>query len=184
MRAGILGCVLAGGASSRFGTDKALYIWQGQPLLAHALAALQPHADALLVAGRAAVPGIDAQFVPDRPSPGFGPLGGLAAALHFAGAHGFDRVLTAGCDTPLIPPETLHALLERPGAAVLAGLPVIGAWPAMLAAPLDAFLATAAAGRARSIRAFAQAAGAEMPDLPPPPNLNRPQDLSALGAPP
>lgn len=180
----ILGCVLAGGASSRFGADKALHPWRGKPLLAHALEALRPHADALLVAGRAAVPGIDVRFVPDRPAPGLGPLGGLAAALHFAAGNGYDRVLTAGCDTPLIPPGILQTLITRAGAAVVAGLPVIGIWPAALAAPLEAFVAAAMQGRARSIRAFAQAAGAEMLDLPPPPNLNRPQDLSALGAPP
>ena len=176
----ILGAILAGGASSRFGSDKALHLWHGRPLLAHALDALKPFCDSLLVAGREAIPGIAAHFVPDRPAPGLGPLGGLAAALHFAAENSYARVLTAGCDTPVIPPAILLELIATPGAAALSGLPVIGIWPATLAAPLDAYISSATENRARSIRGLAQAASAQMLDLPPPPNLNRPQDLASL----
>src|SRR3546814_5673419 len=47
-----LGAVLAGGRSSRFGSDKALAMLGGRTLLDHAQAALRPHCDALIVVGR------------------------------------------------------------------------------------------------------------------------------------
>lgn len=170
----LLGAVLAGGRSSRFGSDKAMAPWQGRPLIEHAADALRPHVDALVVCGREH-PGLAS--VPDRPAPGMGPLGGIAAALHRAGVGGFDAVLTIGCDTPLIPSELLTALLAAPGAAYAAGLPVMGRWPTILAAGLDAFLAQ---DRKHSIRSWAASVGAVELDFPDIPNINSPADLAAL----
>jgi molybdopterin-guanine dinucleotide biosynthesis protein A len=47
----ILGVVLAGGLSTRFGSDKAQALWRGRSLLDHALDALAPIARALRSAG-------------------------------------------------------------------------------------------------------------------------------------
>lgn len=67
------GVVLAGGQSSRMGTDKAALPWRGRPLLQHMRDLLeQAGAQRVLTCG----PGPDAQSLPDR-QPGLGPLGGL-----------------------------------------------------------------------------------------------------------
>ncbi|WP_292963732.1 dihydrodipicolinate synthase family protein [Novosphingobium sp. UBA1939] len=85
----ILGAVLAGGQSSRFGSDKALAELDGRTLLARAVEALQAQCDAVVVVGREDAP---VPTLPDRPRPGMGPLGGIAAALHHAAEAGYDAI--------------------------------------------------------------------------------------------
>ena len=132
MNGRVLGAVRVGGASSRFGSDKALADWHGEPLAAHAAAALAPFCAAVIQVG-----GAD---VPDRPRAGLGPLGGIAGALAHAAAHGFDTVLTIACDMPRVPAGLVEALLyEAP--ACCADAPVLGHWPAALAADLAGKLA-------------------------------------------
>ncbi|HMP57293.1 MAG TPA: NTP transferase domain-containing protein, partial [Novosphingobium sp.] len=52
----ILGCVLAGGQSSRFGSDKALAELGGRSLLALAVDALSGWCETVVVAGREVAP--------------------------------------------------------------------------------------------------------------------------------
>ena len=113
----LLGVVLAGGQSRRFGSDKAMAIWQGKPLIEHVIDTLRPMVDDLVLVGRGHR---GLMSIADRPAPGMGPLGGLDAALHHAADHDFRRVLSVGCDTPLIPAELLHRLREAKGAAYVA----------------------------------------------------------------
>lgn len=170
----LLGAVLAGGQSRRFGSDKALAVWQGKPLIEHAIDALRPVVDDLIIIGR----GYGAQVaLPDRPAPGMGPLGGLNAALHHAATHGFDAVLSVGCDTPLLPGELLDRLRRSDRPAYIGTLPVIGCWPAGLATMLDCFLAE---DRKHAIRAWAEVIGAEPVDWPGLANVNEPSDLRGL----
>ncbi|WP_294262238.1 molybdenum cofactor guanylyltransferase [uncultured Sphingomonas sp.] len=171
----ILGAVLAGGRASRFGGDKGAALFEGRALIDHALSALGRHCDALVVVGRG-WPGTAS--VPDRPAPDLGPLGGLAGALHHAHAIGAGRVLTLGCDTPLVPDALLADLAARETPAFLEDLPVIGIWPASLSPLLDAFVAT---DTRRSVRGWAARCGAEALAAPPLPNINTPADLDRLG---
>lgn len=168
-----LGAVIAGGRASRFGSDKAMALWQGRPLIDHAIAALRPFADEIIVCGRAH-DGVAS--VADRPAPDMGPLGGICAALHHARTHGHDAVLTVGCDTPLLP-GPLFERLTADAPAFVAQLPLIGCWPTGLAAGLDAFLAE---DRKHAIRAWADAAGAQAIDWPGLANVNEPGDLAGI----
>lgn len=170
----ILGAVLAGGRSSRFGDDKGAARWQGRALIDHALAALAPHCAALVVVGRE-WPG--ASSVPDRPAPDLGPLCGLAGALRHAEAIGARAVLSVGCDTPAVPAALLADLAGRGRAAFLASLPVIGIWPAALSPRLDAFVAS---DPRRSLRGWAAACGAEAIESGPIANINTREDLARL----
>ncbi|WP_315761210.1 molybdenum cofactor guanylyltransferase [Sphingomonas sp. Y38-1Y] len=170
----ILGAVLAGGRSSRFGGDKGAALFEGRALIDHALAALTPHCGALVVVGRE-WPGVAS--VPDRPLPDLGPLGGLAGALHHAQAIGARAVLSVGCDTPAIPAALLADLAARPGPTLVETLPIIGIWPAGLSAQLDAFVAT---DPRRSMRGWAAACGAAFVEAPPLANINTAGDLAAL----
>ena len=174
MKRKILGAVLAGGRSRRFGSDKAAALLDGRPLLDHVVAALAVQVDAVVVCGRrhASQPSL-----PDRPGPDLGPLGGLNAALHHAAAHGFDLVLTAGCDMPRFRPDVAASLVGREP-AVLLGQQVVGLWPAALAPRLDEYLASAAD---RSIRAWMRHVGAhEVPFADIIANVNCRADLERL----
>lgn len=133
----VLGALLAGGRSRRFGSDKALAAYGGRRLIDHAVATLRAQTEGLVVCGRE-WPGLVA--LADRPLADCGPLGGLNAALHHAAASGFDAVLCIPLDVhPL--PRDLRARLEGEGARVLAAQHAIGFWPAALAGALDAHLA-------------------------------------------
>lgn len=171
----ILGVVLAGGQSRRFGSDKALAQLHGQTLLARAVERLAGWADRVVVVGREAAP---APCLPDWPSPGLGPLGGLAAALRHAGDAGYDAVLSCGVDAALLP-EDLPARLGAAPACV-AQQPVIGLWPASAAATVAAILAGPGP---HSLKALAAALGARQVMLPvTPANINTPADLAALAS--
>lgn len=165
----ILGAVLAGGRSSRFGSDKAMAEWNGRTLAGHAAALMAQHVDAVVIVGQEG-------GVPDLPAPGLGPLGGIAGALDHAAGRGFASVLTIGCDMPRVPAELLRALLRR-APAYCSDAPVLGHWPAALGAQLLAWVE----GPDRSVRGWARGVGA-VPLASPVPlgNVNTPEDLLAL----
>ncbi len=165
----LLGAVLAGGRSSRFGSDKAVADWQGRALADHAAALIGPHVDAIVIVGP--------DGIADIPRPGLGPLGGIAGALDHAAGHGFACVLTIACDMPRLPEDLLERLLRR-APAFCVEAPVLGHWPAALGAQLMAYLEVApdhsVARWARSIGALPIAAGEPIV------NVNTREDLLAL----
>jgi molybdopterin-guanine dinucleotide biosynthesis protein A len=130
----------------------------------------EQRADAVVVVGRD-------DGVPDLPGPDLGPLGGIAGALAYAAAQGFETVLTLPCDMPRLPATLLDALLRR-APSVCSDAPVIGHWPAALAPDLLAHLARS---ERRSVIGWARAIGA-LPVASPEPlaNINTPADLAAL----
>ena len=109
----ILGAVIAGGRSTRFGSDKALAMIGGERLIDRTIAALDPQVDRLVVCGRE-WPGC--LSLADRPQAGLGPLGGLAAALRYARLCGFAKLLSVPVDALAIPHD-LVAILAGPGPA-------------------------------------------------------------------
>jgi molybdenum cofactor guanylyltransferase len=131
----VLGAIIAGGQSRRFGADKAAALFAGKALIEHAIDALSPQIDALVIVGRTwgEYPSVD-----DHPF-ACGPLSGLCAALKCARDQGRTHVLTAGCDVLPIPP-TLRSALEGDGAAVVAGQRLLGLWPSAMAEPLEAHI--------------------------------------------
>jgi len=170
----ILGAVLAGGRSSRFGSDKAEALWGERSLLDHVVARLASVCAAVIICGRHTD---DILSIPDRPTPDLGPLGGLDAALHHAAAAGYERVVVAPCDTPLLDDDLLAALTSATGDVFLATMPVIGSWRSVHADLLDTHLRSTAN---RSMRGWAEAIGATPLHFPAPPNINRPADLARL----
>ncbi|HEU0043602.1 molybdenum cofactor guanylyltransferase [Sphingomonas sp.] len=164
----ILGAVLIGGRSSRFGSDKARAEWNGRALADHAAAVIGQHVDRVVLVG--------GDSLPDLPRPHLGPLGGIAGALDHAASHGFASVLTIGCDMPSVSSELLTALLRR-APAFCGDAPVLGHWPAALGAQLLAWVE----GEDRSVRGWARQIGAlPIASEVPIGNVNRPADLMAL----
>jgi molybdopterin-guanine dinucleotide biosynthesis protein A len=173
----ILGAILAGGRSSRFGSDKALALFEGRALIDRVADALRPQLDAIVVIGRD-YPGIAS--APDRPAPDFGPLGGIAGAMHHAQRHGFDQVLSVPCDAPHLPGDLRDRLAAGGSATFLGELPVVGWWPVTALPTLDSLLAGPGS---RSVRALADRIGAVAITLPLPiANVNTPGDLDRLRA--
>lgn len=168
----LLGAVLAGGRSSRFGSDKGQALFGGRSLVDHALATLRPHVDGVVIVGERA------GGIPDLPAADLGPLGGIAAALDHGATHGYRCVLTIGCDMPTVSAELIGALLAR-APAYCTDAPVLGHWAAALGAQL---LAHIEAAPDRSVRRWARSVGA-LPIASPMPlaNVNTLADLEALG---
>jgi len=167
----ILGAVLAGGQSSRFGSDKALATLHGETLLMRAVDMLSGWCEKVVVVGRPEAP---APTLPDRPRAGMGPLGGIAAALYDARDEGFELVLTCGVDSVGLP-EDLPTLLS-PAPAYLIDQPVVGLWPVSAITAIETILH--GDGR-HSMRAFAEAIGARAVDLGSKTiNINTPSDLA------
>ncbi len=167
----VLGAVLAGGRSRRFGSDKAVALLDGTALIDRVVAVLAPQVDAVVILGRSS-------GIADRPAPDLGPLGGLNAALHHAVAEGHAWVVTLPCDAPTVAGDLVERLRGK-GPRFCAAMPVIGWWPAALADRLDAHLSSS---DDRSMRGWIRAIGAEAVDLGPIPNVNTPDDLARLSA--
>ncbi len=154
---GVDAIVLAGGASSRFGSDKLAASLDGRPLLHHALEAVGVVADRIVVVigPEAPSPSVPQDlaarvvFARDAAAHG-GPLAGLAAGLAAAVTPAADEpprialvvggdarlALVVGGDMPALVPAVLRLLVER-----LAAEPALDAMT--LAAPRPAPLPAA-----------------------------------------
>ncbi|MBC8164901.1 MAG: molybdenum cofactor guanylyltransferase, partial [Bryobacteraceae bacterium] len=114
------GYVLAGGASSRMGTNKAFLPWQGSTLVAFVASQIKDVAGSVATVGGPPIDNI--RHVPDR-HPGFGPVGGIATALADSAA---EWNLIAACDMPGIDSDLLRKLLWSAHSPFQAVVPVTG----------------------------------------------------------
>ncbi len=172
-RRAVLGAVIAGGKSTRFGSDKALARLRGRTLIDQVTETLAEQTAEVVVVGREH-DGLTA--IADRPAPGMGPLGGIAAALVEAQARGYSAVLTAPCDAYDLPEDLRTRLFPYP--AYVASLPVIGLWPASAA---DEALDLLESDEKHSIKGFASRISARPVQLPrDPANINTAADLERV----
>jgi molybdopterin-guanine dinucleotide biosynthesis protein A len=107
--------VLAGGASLRFGRDKALVEFAGKPLLVKICKVIKAATGSVHIVappGRYAYLGIP--IAEDR-WPDEGPLGGIITAIHAAADHGnrCEWNLMVSCDMPFLTRDWLSYMVER-----------------------------------------------------------------------
>jgi molybdopterin-guanine dinucleotide biosynthesis protein A len=147
--AGVAGYIMAGGASSRFGRDKALVEAGGMPMIARMIELLRSVTRQVkIVAVPSKYARFGAEIVEDR-WPGQGPLGGIITALEDAAQSAArpDWNLIVSCDMPFLTPEWLAFLGERArNSKAQVVFPRSGCGPE----PLCACWQTAAAAKLRS----------------------------------
>ncbi len=119
----IAGLILAGGRSSRFGSDKACARLHGRTLLELAKLALQGRCAMLAASAR---PGSEAEAmaydlgleaIEDQSQDSPGPLAGIRAGLVWAEEMGADRLAVRAVDAPFIPGAVLDQLQAALGRA-------------------------------------------------------------------
>mgnify|MGYP001172838676 FL=1 len=187
------GVLLAGGRAERMGgRDKGLLPLAGEPLIAHGIRRLKPQVAELLISAnrhgetyqrfgcRVVGDGADERFR--------GPLAGMLAALRVATT---PWVLTAPCDSPLLPPDYAARMLAalagtRAVASVVDGeggwQPVFALLSVELRDDLAAWLAAGEGGVERWLRRH-RPARVEFPDRPGLfRNVNTPEELARLEA--
>jgi molybdopterin-guanine dinucleotide biosynthesis protein A len=104
------GFVLAGGRSSRMGTDKSALLWDGTSLLARAVNVVHAATGSVIIVGHPAIRNTGSTPVIFDRIRGAGPLGGLHAALAWSSV---PWNLIVACDMPLLDSKVLEAILER-----------------------------------------------------------------------
>ena len=114
----ITAIVLAGGRSRRFGANKLAAELEGASLLSRTIAAVEPIADIVIVAGPGLPEGrqagdIPTSLVPDR-EPFEGPLAALANVLERGiPDSGTSLAIVVGGDMPQLVPAVLATMLQR-----------------------------------------------------------------------
>jgi len=117
--ASVVGLVLAGGRSVRFGGEKSVALLDGRPLLAWAVHRLQTVCMSVGVNVR---PGTEAETVAkaqglptlyDEAGDALGPLAGVKVGLIWAGKQGAHTLAVSPCDAPLLPDDLYVRLLAR-----------------------------------------------------------------------
>ena len=122
----VVGVVIAGGRSVRFGGEKAVAVLAGQPLLLWAVRRLQRSCTAVAVNAR---PGTEAAALAqaeglpvlhDAPGDPAGPLSGVKAGLAWAQELGAVAIAVSPCDVPLLPDDLFTRLIDAAngGAAI------------------------------------------------------------------
>ncbi len=135
----MIGIILAGGASTRMGTDKALVEVAGRPMFEWVGRALDEVTGRVIVAGRSEAMG-PYGAVADVGKAHRGPLSGIFAA---ANAYPHDPLMVVAVDQPWVRPATLRAI--RRAFSDLAVVPVDGGTRQVLCAVYPAGLADLAA---------------------------------------
>lgn len=143
--------ILAGGRSSRMGSNKALAILGGLTLITHIVARIAPQASAVAINGTPDwAEDHDLRCIADTLEGQLGPLAGVLAALRDTAIRHPDasHVLTVPVDGPFLPNDLCARLAaaagDRTTIAVAASggeqHPVVALWPVSLADDLEAWI--------------------------------------------
>lgn len=188
----VTGVILAGGRAERMGgRDKGLALLAGEPLIAHSVRRLRPQVAELLISANRNLEvyqRLGCRVVCDADQPFRGPLAGILAALRAATT---PYLLTAPCDSPLLPPDYAQRMLqplqqEQATISVAYGeghwQPVFALLPVGLCADLATYLACGEGHVGRWLQRY-QPAPVEFPDEPALfRNVNTLEELASLEA--
>lgn len=184
----MIGVVLAGGASARFGGEpKGLKLLRGVPLVLHVARVLQPLCAEVLLEdnGFDGYDGPGLARISARPEyAGKGPLAGLAAGLSVA-QHG-DMVAFAPCDMPLLTTVTYVLLGAYPNGCYAVSPrgdePLVCVLPVTARPHVEAALSLSDVPPVALVMANIGAQAVRFNDAGPFMNVNTPEDLMRLNA--
>ena len=189
----VTGVLLAGGRAERMGgRDKGLLPLAGEPLITHGVRRLRPQVAELLISAnrhQEVYRTFGCRVVGDDSGMQFrGPLAGMLAAMEVAET---PYLLTAPCDSPLLPPnyaQRMWVALEQQGALVSVAFgercwqPVFALLPITLRDDLRQWIAEGQGGVGRWLQRH-QPAQVEFTDWPAMfLNVNTPEELARLEA--
>jgi molybdopterin-guanine dinucleotide biosynthesis protein len=108
-----LGVILAGGASRRFGTPKALAPVDGQRIIDRILGALDGVVPETVISSNqpSLFRDLDVDVIADHHA-GIGPLAGIHAGLLHAVERAWPGILVVACDLPWVTPEVLRLIRQ------------------------------------------------------------------------
>lgn len=188
----VVGVVIAGGRSVRFGSEKAVATLSGEPLLMLAVKRLQracarvavnarPRTRAEALARAAGLP-----VLYDQAGDPLGPLAGVKVALQWARDVGARALAVSPCDAPMLPDDLFPRLVGAAGDGAAMAETSDGDQPLCAVWPIGALprLAEAlAGGRHPAVWRFLEECGARRVHFGTPEsfaNINTPADLAAL----
>ena len=106
----INGYILAGGKSSRMGTDKGLLDFKGQPIVQTIIEQLQPAVGSvIIVSNNTAYGKFGLEVIPDLIKDK-GPAGGIHAALSHSNS---EQLFIVSCDMPFITSEAVKSIILK-----------------------------------------------------------------------
>ncbi len=152
----VLGVVIAGGRSVRFGGEKAVALLKRKPLLLWAAARLARSCASVAInarPGTAAAALAEAEglaVLHDAPGDADGPLSGVKAGLTWAQALGARAIAVSPCDVPVLPEDLFVRLIAAAGeGAAMAETaegrqPLCAVWPVSALPRLTELLADGA----------------------------------------
>lgn len=106
----ITGAILAGGKSSRMGTNKALLELKGKTMIQHSIDAIESLCDELIISANTNEYSHLNYLVVEDEIKNIGPIGGLHSALKTSKE---GLLLTVPCDTPFISSNTFIEIIEK-----------------------------------------------------------------------
>ena len=187
----LAGLILAGGRSTRFGSDKAQALLEGRTLLDWAVDGFKSRCAVLAVSARPGAPSearaqaLGLTVIPDLPQDASGPLAGLRAGLEWARSVGAERLAVRPVDTPFLPGDLPERLAEAMGGAPAAYCLTPDGPEALCSlwavSALDRVAEVLAGGRHPPVRQFLNAIGAAAWTAPDPDAFFNVNTLQALG---
>jgi len=110
----VTGIVLAGGKSSRMGTDKSLMLLDGKPMIQHAIDAIAPLCSQVVISAGKDVYGFTGCEVWPDELPDHAPMIGIYTCLKRSRT---DLNIILSCDMPLVTTPLFHYLLSQSSTA-------------------------------------------------------------------
>lgn len=107
----VSGVILAGGRSSRMGTDKSMLVVNGKRIIDHAVETLQSIcAEVIIVSNHSNKYSLEGTIEASDIYTGMGPMAGIHAGLSHSN---YEQVFIMACDMPFVSRQLIRLVLER-----------------------------------------------------------------------